>query len=261
MAMVKAMRVPPILALWCAALVAAACAPTVPNSAAGVGFGSYTDYMRDRDAALSAGRAPPMSPLTPAPQGSETGFSADRIGAAIDRADPAAPPPAPVPGAAPLPPLAADGSRPRGNEPSTIRAESGEMDGIAADTAGISDENDFAAVAQRETIESDAERIARNRSQYTVDQPTAVPERPGSTGPNIVDFALSTTHAPGTPVYRRSGLRGDADGRCGRYTSPDRAQEAFLEGGGPDRDKLGLDPDGDGFACSWDPRPFRTALQ
>jgi N-acetylmuramoyl-L-alanine amidase len=22
---------------------------------------------------------------------------------------------------------------------------------------------------------------------------------------------------------------------------------------------MGVDPDGDGFACSWDPRPFRTA--
>ena len=39
------------------------------------------------------------------------------------------------------------------------------------------------------------------------------------------------------------------------------AQEEFLRTGGPERDKLGVDPDGDGFACAWDPRPFRTALQ
>ena len=44
---------------------------------------------------------------------------------------------------------------------------------------------------------------------------------------------------------------------CARYGSPDLAQQAFLAAGGPDRDRRGLDPDGDGFACAWDPRPFR----
>jgi hypothetical protein len=34
-----------------------------------------------------------------------------------------------------------------------------------------------------------------------------------------------------------------------------------LANGGPERDKEGLDPDGDGFACGWDPRPFRSALR
>jgi hypothetical protein len=32
-----------------------------------------------------------------------------------------------------------------------------------------------------------------------------------------------------------------------------------LSNGGPERDRLGLDPDGDGFACYWDPTPFRLA--
>ena len=41
----------------------------------------------------------------------------------------------------------------------------------------------------------------------------------------------------------------------------DVAQEAFLAQGGPQSDRKGLDPDGDGFACDWDPRPFRAALQ
>ena len=31
-----------------------------------------------------------------------------------------------------------------------------------------------------------------------------------------------------------------------------------LERGGPQRDRLGVDPDGDGFACSWNPTPFRA---
>ena len=91
-------------------------------------------------------------------------------------------------------------------------------------------------------------------------QPGALPQRSGASGPNIVAFALETTHAPGTPVYRRSGFGGNGSG-CGRYGSSDLAQEAFLSEGGPDRDRKGLDPDGDGFACGWDPRPFRAARQ
>lgn len=63
-------------------------------------------------------------------------------------------------------------------------------------------------------------------------------------------------------MYKRSGLRVSSPAAaCAKFSSPDLAQEAFLSAGGPDRDRKGLDPDGDGYACSWDPRPFRTALQ
>ena len=41
-------------------------------------------------------------------------------------------------------------------------------------STGISDEQDFAAVAARETIESDKERLARNRAQYQVIRPDQV---------------------------------------------------------------------------------------
>ncbi|CAN0586593.1 unnamed protein product, partial [Ectocarpus sp. 12 AP-2014] len=41
----------------------------------------------------------------------------------------------------------------------------------------------------------------------------------------------------------------------------DQAQIAFLEAGGPEKDRNGMDPDGDGFACNWDPTPFRRAAQ
>jgi hypothetical protein len=126
----------------------------------------------------------------------------------------------------------------------------------------VSDEQDFAAVSARETIESDKARIERNRALYTVIQPGALPVRPGDTGPNIVAYALATNNAPGVALYARSKVRvGNPQAACARYGSPDIAQEAFLAAGGPDRDRKGLDPDGDGFACSWDPRPFRTALQ
>jgi hypothetical protein len=249
----------------------AACQPAVPDS--GVGFGDYASYVRARERALETGTPAPLAPAVttpgaPAPGGPAGGFSVDRAAAAIDAADGRAAAPAPVGAPLPLPAPApaapatfdpTDPNRPRGNAPAGIAVESGEM---AHNNPGISDEQDFGAVSSRETIESDAERLARARSQYTVVQPTALPTRSGPGGPNIVEFALSTTHAPGTPVYRRSGLSlGAPMAKCGRYPSADLAQEAFLKNGGPDRDREGLDPDGDGFACGWDPRPFRTATQ
>jgi len=114
-------------------------------------------------------------------------------------------------------------------------------------------------VTQRETIESDKERLARQRAQYKVIAPSALPSRPGSVGPNIVEYALSTTNNVGEPLYRRSALfaKSRYQRNCAKYPSPDQAQLDFLRRGGPKRDPLGLDPDGDGFACTWDPRPFR----
>lgn len=135
--------------------------------------------------------------------------------------------------------------------------------GVAVNTdhVRISDEQDFQAVSGRETIESDAERIAANRAQYEVIQPTALPERAGNGGPNIVEFALSTTNQVGQEIHSRSIILAESrfNRNCGQYPSSDLAQEAFLKAGGPERDRMGLDPDGDGFACYWDPTPFRAA--
>jgi hypothetical protein len=219
----------------------AACAPPVPDSGAGVGFQDYNTYIRQTYA------PPPVSPTVAAPA---PAFDPAAAAAAIDRAEGRAP----AASADPVPAV-----RPRGNAPAGIREESGE---VAPSNAGISDEQDFSAVSARETIESDADRIARNRAQYVVVQPKDLPVRPGDTGPNIVEYALATTHAPGTQLYSRRGIvRRDPLAACARFASPDIAQAEFLKQGGPDRDRLGVDPDGDGFACSWDPQPFRTALQ
>jgi hypothetical protein len=129
-------------------------------------------------------------------------------------------------------------------------------------SAGISSENDFDAVSGQRSIEDDAALIAANRAQREVVEPQALPDRVAS-GPNIVAYALSTTHAPGTQLYRRVTLNREARFRraCAAYPSADQAQIDFLARGGPERDRRGVDPDGDGFACNWDPRPFRLAAQ
>jgi hypothetical protein len=247
-----------------------ACAPSVPDSGAGagVGFTDYNTYLRQREAALRNGTAAPTPPValptvpSATPPAGNTGFSTDRINATLNAggAAPAVSPGAPLSGTTAFDPSLAGGedpNRPRGITPAGIREESGEVAAISGAT-GISDEQDFGAVSARETIESDAERIARNRAQYAVIPPTALPQRPSDTGPNIVAFALSTTHGVGQQMYRRSSLGANPERACAKYGSPDLAQEAFLERGGPERDRLGVDPDGDGFACSWDPRPFRA---
>ena len=234
-------------------LLMSACSPSVPESGAGVGFQDYNSYVR------GAAPAPAGAPVTVPPPGGS--FDPAAASAAIDRAQGVAPL-ATAPVATPTPtatPLPADSSaRARGGAPAGIKVESGEV----ASHTGISDEQDFNAVSSRETIESDKERIARNRADYVVVQPKDLPVRPGDTGPNIVEFALATKHAPGVQMYKRSGIGvRSADSACAKYSSPDQAQQDFLAKGGPDRDRMGVDPDGDGFACSWDPRPFRTALQ
>ncbi|MBR3370574.1 MAG: hypothetical protein IKG52_08085 [Rhodobacteraceae bacterium] len=80
-------------------------------------------------------------------------------------------------------------------------------------------------------------------------------------GPNLFVYALSTRHNIGEQRYtRRHPLRWQRwEAACSQFATQDLAQDAFLMAGGPERDPNHLDPDGDGFACWWDPRPFRQA--
>jgi hypothetical protein len=90
--------------------------------------------------------------------------------------------------------------------------------------------------------------------QATTARPTVASSPKGI---SIVDFAVQTTHQPGTAMYpRQSGKSGD----CASYSTPDFAQFAFLNQGGPQIDTLSLDPDGDGFACGWSPVRLRAAM-
>lgn len=240
----------PLTVLACAAL--AACSPSIPDSAAGVGFDDYDAYQAERakrDAALTGSALPPpdavsSEPLSAMGQPMTTTHSNDAEALAAEtRAALSA-----SQANSGVPPVQADPNNP---PPQTVETGS-----------GISSENDFQAVGAERSIESDAELIARNRAQYKVVEPTALPQRSGSTGPNIVQYALSATHPVGTQVYRRAGINKEARARrnCAKYTSYELAQMDFLEKGGPTRDRLGLDPDGDGYACGWDPTPFRKAV-
>ncbi len=221
------------------ALIAlAACAPEIPDSAAGVGFDDYGAYRQQREAALNGGTS-----VRPPAGGS----------GAAGAGTPARPP--------------AEGSVANGAgapaEPGGDGLPRAALD-VDTNNPGISDEQSFEAVTARQTIESDRARLELQRELYKVIPPQPLPPRPEDTGPNIVQYALRTTNSVGQKRYDRFNLLDSPEAlarRCARYASSDKAQLAFLAAGGPERDRKGLDPDGDGFACYWDPAPFRQAVQ
>ena len=214
--------------IFVAALTLAGCETPVPDSGAGVGFEEYSNYQNQREAELGG-----TGPLVP---GATISDEAVDTNVNIDTASPTA----------------------QVAESEQVAESTVE---INRNNPGISDEQDFDAVSSRESIESDAERRAAQQQAYQVIEPTALPTRSRASGASIVEFALSTTNLVGQSIYRRSTILAQKrfDRNCAKYPSPDMAQEAFLKAGGPDRDRQGLDPDGDGFACFWDPSPYRRA--
>jgi hypothetical protein len=91
---------------------------------------------------------------------------------------------------------------------------------------------------------------------------TSVPTGAATSGPNVMAYALQTRHSVGTVMHRRMNpLRWSRwESACLQFVNQDAAQEAFLAAGGPERDSQHLDPDGDGFACWWDPQVYRQAV-
>jgi len=250
------------LSITTAALLAlAACGTSIPQDApdagSGAGFSEYDAYQARRDAEL-AGRALPAPdavssmPLDATSEGGGQGAGQSGGGDAYD--------------------IAAQTRAALGTDGSVQSSDMGEpmiqpAEGYStpvpqtANSAGISVENSFDAVSGSRSIEDDAALVAAQRSQYEVAEVKALPSRSGGEGPNIVAYALASTHAPGTKMYRRMGLNSQAksERNCAAYPGPDMAQIDFLTKGGPERDRMSLDPDGDGYACGWDPRPFRKA--
>lgn len=245
-------------------VILAACTAPVPDSGAGVGISEYSQYEIERariEAQLGAQVNPGQAIVPPnaggvVPGGTSTpssGISSQELAAVGIGA------PLVAPGTGGSVSSSDDVNRTAGVQASPSNAAP-----VQIASTGISDEQDFDAVASRESIESDAERLARQREAYQVIQPTALPERDDEVGPNIVEYALNAPNRLGQEWYSRSLLVIDPQGKfrrnCASFRSPDEAQREFLARGGPDRDPLGIDPDGDGFACGWDPAPFLIAV-
>lgn len=216
-----------------AAVSVAACTPPVPDSAAGVGFENYDSYLADkqaRDDQLRSGTSPAQQTVVPPATGAQTEAQATAAAAVA-------------------------AIKPAGTQVAAASAPQ-------ANNEAISDEQDFGAVSSRQSIASDAERRAAQSAQYQVVNPTAVPSRPGSTTPTPIEFALQVTHPVGQKTYNRSVFGSNkSQANCAGYVSSELAQDAFLKAGGPQKDKLKLDPDGDGYACGWDPAKYRQLVR
>ncbi|RYH11824.1 hypothetical protein [Tropicimonas sp. IMCC6043] len=217
----------PSLAVACV-LALAACAPEIPDSAAGVGFGSYDSYASERYARERAARNAQLTSSIPTAPPEETG----------------APSPRPIAG----PPLSAIAAPTAPVVPAPAAPQAVSVQELAAAGIGSS------------VITPATPAPASSTPTAAVAQGN-VPARPADTGPDIVAYALATSHPVGQPVYRRTmASQARADRRCEGYSSGDMAQLAFLEAGGPERDRHGIDPDGDGYACAWDPGLYRRAV-
>jgi hypothetical protein len=225
-----------VLMMGVALAALSACVQDIPDSGAGVGFDDYDAYQEQlarQEAALA------QASLSDQTASTGTISSEELAALGIGQGD--------------APTATTSTTTPVGSEP--VQPE-------PISNGGISDEQDFSAVAERETIESDAARLAANAAQYQVAEVTALPVREGDEGPNIVEYALAAPNKLGQPWYSRLQLFSQTrfETNCAKYNTPDDAQRDFLLNGGPERDPMGLDPDGDGFACGWDPEPFRLAF-
>jgi hypothetical protein len=224
----------------------AACQTAVPDSGAGVGFGSYAEYQAQREAELIA-NGEGTSRVSGATSGLDTQAISNEALEGIAAAESGATTPANA-----STPVAATSTPSSTATPSAV-----------SNAMGISAENSFDAVASERSIEEDKAFVEANKEAYVTIQPTNLPSRPVSDAGTIVEFALSTTNTVGQALYSRliPGADARAARNCAKYASPDLAQEYFLKNGGPEKNPQGLDPDGDGFACSWDPAPFRLAAK
>lgn len=218
----------------------AGCEPEVPDSGRGVGFNDYGNYLSERsarEADLQRMGAEAQARGTPGivPEGTIT---SGPLGSTMLSE-------APLPGTV---------------EPSTLPGAATPTVEVDTNNPGISNTQDFGAVSQTDSIADNAARIRAQREQYQQVAPTPLPPR--TTTANAAQFALATSHAVGTKMYNRGPLGGiSAAANCRRYRSDDDAQTAFLEAGGPERDRLNLDPDGDGFACNWSPDFYRRLVK
>lgn len=239
-----------VLGLWAGLIALAACSTNPPASnTAGPGFSDYNQYQLDQalgggavtSTSLDAATTTAAASTVPTNQTVAISSGVLRQAGIIPETS------------------TADATYVRSTG---VEATPGNAAPAIYDHPALSDEQDFAAVSSRESIASDAARRQEQAAQYQVVQPTALPTRTDS-GPNIVEYALNAPNKLGQEWYSRFVLSGQGrfQRNCARYNSADDAQRAFLSRGGPERDLMGLDPDGDGFACGWDPAPFIAAAR
>lgn len=242
-----------------AVFLAAACTGGAPYSnvidtaGGGVGFSDYAQYMRAQEElsrirraeAMAAARsAPPAAQPETSRPAAQVGFQPQGFGSAQTQVPQQPPLGQPAPNVAASPATAQGFNTGQALAAAPAPAEQG----ISAQTY---EAQPFGTPAQNRVV----------RRDFVPQVRVTEAEAPAASGPNLFVYALSTTHAVGQERHaRRNPFRwGRWEAACAQYPHQDLAQEAFLAAGGPERDPENMDPDGDGYACWWDPTPFRQA--
>ncbi|MHA3913777.1 hypothetical protein [Halovulum sp. GXIMD14793] len=141
-------------------------------------------------------------------------------------------------------------------QPSAQTVNGGRDIGIDPNDTSI-DLNASSQETQKRQREAAAQIREENRQKLVVINPEPVPNV--NVNANVIKFARETTHPKGTKVYNRPSFRDRLQSAsvCRRFKTNDEAQRQFLANGGPTTDRYNLDPDGDGFACNFDPEGYR----
>jgi hypothetical protein len=214
------------------ALAACGTGPAPNDVAQGVGFQDYHEYQTRRAALRTQPAVTPVVPQTALPPAEVV-------------AEPFAPPPVGTQTGMQWP--AAEPAPATGGSVDVARIAAGAI--AAAEGGTTSDGTRPATTPQQMATAPSADNFVA----------PPLPEGMSVLGATVVAFALSTNHAVGQRVYSRFPIRlGRPEVRCSDFRTTDLAQDWFLTNDGPERDRAGLDPDGDGFACNWSPERYRA---
>ena len=130
-----------------------------------------------------------------------------------------------------------------------LSSDNGQLD-LSQST--LEQQNIEKAQAKESLLEAREKRIVvLSNSEEILSQNSAI---------NIAVYARKTSNIIGERKYNRVKVKNKKINPCLRFTSPDESQRFFLLKNGPSNDFWNLDPDGDGFACSWNPEPYRRIL-
>ena len=248
----------------------------IDTTGRGVGFSDYAQYLRAqeelsrirRNEAAQARRVPQQSSgpqFANAPQQPQS-IGQEAVAAVRGGAQPRPQPQPSQIGASQFPVAQAQtaqgqqasGAPLSGTSPMASPAASGQFASAGPQSAGISEQQ----FTPRPFGSSEPDRLIER--DFVPQVRVSDAELGGdAAAPNLFVYALSTQHNVGQARYARNHpmRHRRAEAACRQFASQDLAQEAFLAAGGPERDPNHLDPDGDGFACWWDPAPFRQAAR
>ena len=124
---------------------------------------------------------------------------------------------------------------------------------------GTLDLSQFSFEQQKIDRDKAAAFLLEVREKRIIIEPGEIPDIIATV--NIAAYARSTDNPIGKRVYTRNYMRSsDEPNNCSRFPIKDDAQRYFLANGGPELDPLKLDPDGDGYACFWNPEAFRLII-